>query len=56
MSRRRSRSSKQPSTVAALAGSAVGLTLVLIPEPATTLTGAGILAAIWAPSVIKKVS
>lgn len=37
---------------AQLLGTAAGMALVLIPEPATTLTGAAIVTAIWAPKLL----
>jgi hypothetical protein len=45
------RPAKTSVTAGTIAGSIAGLVLVLIPEPATTLTGAAMIAAIWAPKL-----
>ena len=54
MSRRRNTSSGPKLTAGTVAGTAAGLVLILIPEPATTLTGSAIVAALWAPRLLGK--
>lgn len=54
MARSRRRGASPRLTPGTVAATAAGLVLILIPEPATTLTGAAIVTATWAPKILGK--